>query len=96
MIETPYETIAHAVEEWCKENGYQTMLVSISLHYPGEATREVTEILEFDGNKCQFVWVEYISSGRIENRFTHHRPNSHAAKPNATMNARHLIVSTMA
>lgn len=56
MVETPYETIANAVEEWCKEHGYQTMLVSIALHYDGEAPREITEILEFDLSNMTAVW----------------------------------------
>ena len=56
MVETPYETIANAVEAWCKEHGYQTMLVTIALHYDGEAPREITEILEFDLSNMTAVW----------------------------------------
>ena len=56
MIETPYETIANAVEAWRKEHGYQTMLVSIALHYDGEKPREITEILEFDLSNMTAVW----------------------------------------
>ena len=55
-VETPYETIANAVEEWYEEHGYQTMLVSIALHYDGEKPREITEILEFDLSNMTAVW----------------------------------------
>ena len=56
MADTPYEKIANAVERWCEEHGYQTMLVSISLHYDGEQPREITEILEFDLSNMTAVW----------------------------------------
>ena len=84
MVETPYETIANAVEAWCKEHGYQTMLVTISLHHDGEAPREITEILEFDLSNMTAVWdsdwwegeqsVELLGFISLDSLHLHGRP----------------------
>lgn len=48
---TPYEEIADVISDWCETHGYEDFLVTIDLD--GDL---ITEVLEFDGNKCEFVW----------------------------------------
>lgn len=52
MNETPYESILRPIEEWCKKNGYFDFLVTILLD-----GNETTQVLEFDGNVADFVWL---------------------------------------
>lgn len=52
MNETPYETILRPIEEWCEKNGYFDFLVTILLD-----GNETTQVLEFDGNVADFVWL---------------------------------------
>ena len=52
MNETPYETILRPIEEWCKKNGYFDFLVTILLD-----GNETTQVLEFDGDVVDFVWL---------------------------------------
>lgn len=52
MRETPYESILRPIEEWCKKNGYFDFLVTILLD-----GNETTQVLEFDGDMADFVWL---------------------------------------
>ena len=52
MNEPPYESILRPIEEWCKKNGYFDFLVTILLD-----GNETTQVLEFDGDVADFVWL---------------------------------------
>lgn len=52
MSETPYETVSRPIEEWCKENYYTDFLVTIQID-----GRETTEVLGFNGDIVDFVWL---------------------------------------
>ena len=54
--ENPYDKIGNAVEKWCKENMYTTMLVTISIGYEWETPHEETHLLVWDGERCELVW----------------------------------------
>lgn len=54
--ENQYDKIGNIVEQWCKENMYTTMLVTISIGYEWETPHEETHLLEWDGDRCELVW----------------------------------------
>lgn len=55
-MDDAYEKIGNIVEQWCKENMYTTMLVTISIGYEWETPHEETHLLEWDCENHCLVW----------------------------------------
>ena len=55
-MEDAYEKIGSIVEQWCEENMYTTMLVTISIGYEWETPHEETHLLEWDFESLSLIW----------------------------------------
>ena len=55
-MEDAYEKIGSIVEQWCEENMYTTMLVTISIGYEWETPHEETHLLDWDFNSLSLIW----------------------------------------
>ena len=61
-MDDAYKKIGSIVEQWCEENMYTTMLVTISIGYEWETPHEETHLLEWDFESwslvCKDDWWE--------------------------------------
>jgi hypothetical protein len=51
-MSTPYEEIAETISKWCETHSYSDFIVTIDLN-----GTLITEVLEFDGGRVDFIWL---------------------------------------
>lgn len=81
-----YDKIGSVVETWCEKNGYQPMLVTISIGFEWEKPHLETQLLDFDCVNLRMVWdmdwwegqpiVELVGFAPLYSLLLHGKPGS--------------------